>query len=351
MSKLKRIFGGIAGMSIVVLFWTISYWLVNLSFPTLDNLTSEYVKDLVIGLGGFFLMMSTFYLIGRLFRSRRDDVFHLLMDALRKISKGDFNVKLNLGRANMGHPFSMLASSINDMAEELSEMEKMRQNFISNVSHEIQSPLTSIRGFARALQNEKLSTDQRTHYIDIIITESIRLSKLSDNLMKLTSLESEHHPFALKSYRLDKQLQHVILVNEPQWLNKKITVEPDLEEVMINADADLLNQVWTNLLHNSIKFTEAQGTITISLKLTGENIIVQFIDTGSGISAEDQLHIFERFYKGDKSRNRNAAGSGLGLSIVKKIIDLHKGSIEVESEVGKGAAITVTLPINTQNSN
>jgi two-component system, OmpR family, phosphate regulon sensor histidine kinase PhoR len=344
MIKLKRIFGCIVGISIVILFWSISYWLVNFLFPTLENLTSEYVKDLIIGLVGFVLMLSTIYIIGKIFSSHREDVFLVIVDAIKQISKGNFKVKLNLGKIKGGHSFAAIANSINDMAEELGEMEKMRQAFISNVSHEIQSPLTSIRGFARALQNEKLSQSQRVHYIDIIITESIRLSKLSDNLMKLTALESEHHPFAANPYRLDKQLQQVILVNEPQWLAKKITVEPILEEIMITANADLLNQVWTNLLHNSIKFTEEHGSITIRLQQTEENTIVQFTDTGLGISREDQLHIFERFYKGDKSRNRNAAGSGLGLSIVKKIIDLHSGSIKVESEIGKGTTITVSIP-------
>ncbi|MCH5586510.1 HAMP domain-containing histidine kinase [Shimazuella sp. AN120528] len=345
MARLKKVLGPLAGIGIVLFFWSLSYWLVNLLFPTLKDVTSEYVKDLLIGFLGFVLMMSTMYLIGKIFSSRRDDVFHVIVDAIKQISKGNFKVKLNLGKLNKGHPFAALASSINDMAEELGEMEKMRQTFISNVSHEIQSPLTSIRGFARALQNNELSPSQRTHYIDIIITESIRLSKLSDNLMKLTSLESEHHPFVATDYRLDKQLQQVILVNEPQWLGKKITVEPILEEITIYADADLLNQVWTNLLHNSIKFTDEHGSITISLKQTGENTVVQFTDTGSGISEEDQLHIFERFYKGDKSRNRNAGGSGLGLSIVKKIVELHHGTIQVESKLGEGTTITVSIPL------
>ncbi|WP_028777889.1 sensor histidine kinase [Shimazuella kribbensis] len=345
MSKRKRVLGSLSGIGIVIFFWSISYWVIHLVFPTLEMVTNEYIKDLVIGLFGFILMISSFYLIGKLFRSRRDDVFHLLIDALSRIRKGDFNVKLNLGRTNMGHPFATLASSINDMAEELSEMEAMRQAFISNVSHEIQSPLTSIRGFARALQNDAISPSQRNRYLDIIITESNRLSKLSDNLMKLTSLESEHHPFSVKTYRLDKQLQQVILANEPQWLAKKITIEPILSEVEITADEDLLNQVWINLLHNSMKFTGENSTISITLKHIVENTIVEFIDNGIGIDPEDQQHIFERFYKGDKSRNRNAAGSGLGLSIVKKIVELHLGTITVKSEVGKGTKMTVSLPL------
>jgi signal transduction histidine kinase len=343
--KLKKVLGSLVGIGIVIIFWSISYWFVHLVFPTLETVTNEYIQDLVIGLLGFLLMISTFYLIGRFFRSHRDDVFQLLIDALSRIRKGDFNVKLNLNRTNLGHPFATLASSINDMAEELSEMETMRQTFISNVSHEIQSPLTSIRGFAHALQNDDISIEQRNRYLNIIITESNRLSKLSDNLMKLTSLESEHHPFSAKTYRLDKQLKQIILASEPQWLAKKITIEPILSEVQITADEDLLNQVWTNLLHNSLKFTGENGVITISLENVGENTIVKFIDNGVGIYPEDQLHIFERFYKGDKSRNRNATGSGLGLSIVKKIVELHLGTITVKSTIGKGTEMTVSFPL------
>lgn len=343
MSKGRKLLGSITGISIVVLFWSIAYWLVNLLFPILGIVTNEYVKDLLVGVLGFLLMVSTIYLIGKLFHSHRDDVFHIIVDAIKQISKGNFKVKLNLDRVNKGHPFATIATSINNMAEELNEMETMRQTFISNVSHEIQSPLTSIRGFARALQNDDITQSQRSHYIEIIITESIRLSKLSDNLMKLTSLESDH-PFTAKPYRLDKQLQQIILVNEPQWLAKNMTVEPILSEVEITADEDLLNQVWTNLLHNSMKFTNEHGTITISLEQVGNNAIIQFEDTGAGISPKDQLHIFERFYKGDKSRNRNEAGSGLGLSIVKKIVDLHHGTIEVKSKIGKGTKISISIP-------
>jgi signal transduction histidine kinase len=344
MAKWRKILGGITGIGIVVLFWSIAYWLVNLLFPILGIVTNEYVKDLLVGVLGFLLMISTIYLIGKIFRSHRDDVFHVIVDAIKQISKGNFKVKLNLDRVNSGHPFATIATSINNMAEELNEMETMRQAFISNVSHEIQSPLTSIRGFARALQNASLSESQQAHYVDIIITESIRLSKLSDNLMKLTSLESDHHPFTPKTYRLDKQIKQVILVHEPQWLSKNITIDPILSPVEIQADEDLLNQVWSNLLHNSIKFTNDAGTITVTLSQEKDHTVIQFKDTGSGISSTDQLHIFERFYKGDKSRSRNGAGSGLGLSIVKKIVDLHQGTIRVKSQVGKGTEIVISIP-------
>jgi signal transduction histidine kinase len=226
-------------------------------------------------------------------------------------------------------------------------MEKMRQEFISNVSHEIQSPLTSISGFARALRDTRLSEEERAHYLDIIETESIRLSKMSDNLLKLTSLESEHHPFEPKRYRLDKQLRAVVLACEPLWLDKSIDMDVSLEEGEIDADPDLMNQVWGNLIHNSIKFTPRGGTIGVELQFRDGEAAVRISDTGIGIGEEDLPRIFERFYKADKSRNRAGGGSGLGLSIVKKIVDLHHGSIDVQSRPGEGTVFTVRLPAGT----
>jgi two-component system, OmpR family, phosphate regulon sensor histidine kinase PhoR len=227
----------------------------------------------------------------------------------------------------------------------LGQMENMRQEFISNVSHEIQSPLTSIRGFAQALRDDQLSPAERHHYLEIIETESKRLSRLTDDLLKLSSLDAEQVKFEPQPYRLDKQIRSVILTCEPQWRDKSIEVEASLDEITINADADLLNQVWMNLLHNSIKFTPASGAISVSLHPQGERVEFRIADSGIGISPEEQVHIFERFYKADKSRTRSAGGSGLGLAIVKKIVDLHHGTIDLASEVGKGTTFTISLPL------
>lgn len=220
----------------------------------------------------------------------------------------------------------------------------MRQEFISNVSHEIQSPLTSISGFAHALKSENLSFKERSHYLQIIEMESIRLSKLSENLLRLTSLESDQTPFDQRDYRLDRQLRRIILANEPQWAEKNIEMDISLEALTITANEDLMDQVWINLLHNSIKFTPQEGTIKVHAQKTADNRLdVKITDTGIGMNKETLVHIFERFYKADSSRNRNFGGNGLGLPIVKRIIDLHKWGIQVQSEFGKGTEITVTL--------
>ncbi|MBP1997074.1 sensor histidine kinase [Paenibacillus eucommiae] len=276
-------------------------------------------------------------------RQKQVHLLKSMVDAMRRMAKGDFNVNLET------HPrfreFGVLVEGLNHMAVELSQMEKMRQEFISNVSHEIQSPLTSISGFSRALQNESLTFDERLHYLGIIETESFRLSKLSDNLLKLTSLESAHHPFEAKTYRLDKQLRNIVLACEPQWQDKEIDMDIHLDELSLVADEDLMSQVWINLINNSIKFTPHKGTIGIHLQLRDKVAEVRIWDTGTGISKEDQNHIFERFYKADKSRNRKNSGSGLGLSIVSKILDIHHASIRVESELGHGATFIIHLPL------
>lgn len=305
-------------------------WAPPVLFLQMINfLISILIAALLIKLGGRFDKQTT-------------GLFDSVIKAQKKISGGDFNVNLNKNMEGMG-PFGELVESVNDMALELSKMEKMRQEFISNVSHEIQSPLTSIRGFAQALRNEQLSSENRLHYLGIIEAESMRLSRLSDNLLRLASLEADTIKFEPRTYRLDKQIRSIVLACEPQWSDKNIHMKVALEETEINADEELMSQVFINLIHNSIKFTDEGGSVSVDLHQQGEQMKFRISDTGIGIAQEDQNYIFERFYKADKSRKPSVKGSGLGLSIVKKIMDMHHGIIEVESELGKGTTFTVLL--------
>ena len=179
----------------------------------------------------------------------------------------------------------------------------------------------------------------------------MRLSKLSDNLLALAALDTENRPFAPQYYRLDKQIRNLILACEPQWASKAIEMDVSFEEVTISADDDLLSQVWINLLANSIKFTPQGGRICVDLYQQGGTIAFGITDTGIGIAEVEQAHIFERFYKADKSRTRsNGGGSGLGLSITRKIIELHHGSIAVSSKLGEGTTFTVSLPVAQSSS-
>jgi signal transduction histidine kinase len=261
--------------------------------------------------------------------------------ATQRMAKGEFDVHLNLKRKD---ELGVLAQSFDHMAGELSHLEQMRQDFVSNVSHEIQSPLTSISGFAKALQNNSIAENDRFRYLNIIAAESDRLSKLSDNLLKLASLESDQHPFKPETYRLDEQIRQALVLYEPQWSAKNLNVIPELPIIKIKADRDQLSQVWNNLLGNSIKFTPDNGQIRIRINQDMDNVMVTIADSGIGISSEDQGRMFDRFFKADKSHSRAQGGNGLGLAIVKKIISLHHGDIQVSSTIGKGTQITVIIP-------
>jgi len=265
-----------------------------------------------------------------------------LTSATKRLAKGDFDVELGLKRKD---ELGALARSFNEMAVGLKQLERMRQEFVSNVSHEIQSPLTSIAGFAKALKDMKtIAEDERIQYLDIILTESGRLSRLSDHLLRLASLDSDRHPMAYATFRLDEQIRQAVVSCEPLWSEKNIQVDLDLPQAAeITADKDQLNQVWTNLLGNSIKFTPEGGFIHVEVQARLEGYTVTLTDSGIGIAPEQLDRVFERFYKTDRSRNRSV-GSGLGLAIVKKIVELHGGDIRIESQIGRGTTVIVHLP-------
>ena len=336
MNEKLKITLGILGFTGVLTLCTVAgHFLLSLiaTFPV----AADLVASLWVGFLLFALLSWTLHFIAGEFHqgdNHRRGSWEDTLTALEQISRGDFSVFLPESK---DVHFNDLTKAVNDMARNLGDLDKMRSDFISNVSHEIQSPLTSIGGFAALLKTD-LPEEERRRYAEIIETESRRLSGLSDNLMKLSSLDNK--TVTRHDFRLDKQLQNVILALEPHWAAKKITFEADLEKTTVNGDEELLSQVWTNLLHNAVKFTPQDGIIYVSLK----DGSIKIADTGCGIPQEELPRIFERFYKVDKARDRSLGGNGLGLSIVKKILDLHDWPIHVESELGKGTAFTITLP-------
>lgn len=267
-----------------------------------------------------------------------------LTKATKRIAAGDFNVKLNIKQTS---ELGTLARSFEEMMHDLQQLEQMRRDFVSNVSHEVQSPLTSISGYAQALKQVNLADHERSRYLDIIIAEAKRMSKMSDSLLKLSLLESQSQQLRLATLSLDEQIRRVIVALQPQWSARNIHFELDLQTVKVTADHDQLNQVWTNILANSIKFSKDGGVINVSILQDIKNVTVRISDSGIGIPLEDQKRIFERFFKADRSHSRKYEGSGMGLAIVKQIVSLHQGDIRVESEPGQGTTFIVTLPITT----
>lgn len=334
-NKLKTTFGILGFMVVLTLCAVAGHFLLSL-IKTLP-VVADIIASLWTGFLLFALLSWVIHLVAGRFHqgdNHRLGNWEDTLTALEQISRGNFSIFLP---ENKDAHFNDLTKAVNDMARSLGDLDKMRSDFISNVSHEIQSPLTSISGFAELLKTS-LSEEERRRYAEIIETESKRLSGLSDNLMKLSSLDNK--TITRHDFRLDKQLQNVILALEPHWVAKNLSLETDLQKTMVNGDEDLLSQVWTNLLHNAIKFTPQDGIVYVSLKYGA----VKIADTGCGIPQEELPRIFERFYKVDKARDRSLGGNGLGLSIVKKILDLHGWSINVESELGKSVIFTITFP-------
>lgn len=263
------------------------------------------------------------------------------VDALQKLSNGEFNTRLIIGKHDGNH-IKELKKAVNKTAAELGSTEVMRNDFINIISHEYKTPVASVLGYAKILKNPSVSNEEKEKYTDIIIDESRRLSSMTNNILLLTKFENTEIIPDRKPYALDEQLRSCVQLLSSQWLEKGINIEGDLSPVTYLGNADLMSHLWINLLDNAIKYTNENGTVSVTLKDGKESITVKIKDTGIVINPENIPHIFDKFYQEDKSRNKG--GNGLGLSIVKRLVDLCKGEINVQSEVGKGTCFTVTLP-------
>lgn len=261
-------------------------------------------------------------------------------NAAKQWASGNFKVKIP---ENGPDEIGLLSKTLNDMAAELSKLDRERQEFVANVSHEFQSPLTVIKGFSSVLLEDELEDAERKRSARIIMQEGERLSKLSDNLLRLVALESDSFIKVPECYDLSEQIRRTVLSFEPMWSSKQLDVEMNAQPVTICADAELLNQVWYNLMSNAIKFTPAGGKISIHVLAVLGELKVHFYDNGLPIALEDRDKIFERFFKADRARDRSIDGNGLGLFIVKKIVAIHRGRIEID-EQDNGKAFIVTLP-------
>jgi Signal transduction histidine kinase len=262
-----------------------------------------------------------------------------LTEATQKVAAGDFNVTVDI-RSN--DEIGILIKNFNRMAKELGAMEYLQKDFIRNVSHEFKTPIASIQGFARLLQNEGLPEEDRKEFSGIILEETNRLSRLSSNILRLSKLENQKEPAAKNEFNLDEQLRSVIVLLEPEWSKKELELDVSLEASVCSGDEELLQQVWINLIENAIKFSRQNGTIFIRSAKKEQMVEVEVTDTGIGMDAATQERVFERFYQGNASHS--SEGSGLGLSIVKRILELSGGEIQIKSSLNQGTSFLVRLP-------
>lgn len=265
-----------------------------------------------------------------------------ILAATDKIAAGDFSVRLRISHDYRRYSqFDYIKENLNKMAAELAKTEVLHTDFISNVSHELKTPLAVIQNYAAALQNESLDAKTRQKYADTLVSASKRLAALVTNILKLNKLENQELTPEYEKVRLGDMLAETIVQFDELIESKNLELECDLDEVELISCPNYLEIVWNNLLSNAIKFTDAGGKISVSVKRSEGGAVVKVSDTGCGISPETGAHIFEKFYQGDTSHSKE--GNGLGLALVKKVIDVIGGEITVESEEGKGSTFTVRL--------
>ena len=264
-----------------------------------------------------------------------------IMAALDKVMQGDFTVRIAPVKEFAGETgFNEIIKAINKMTAELQGTETLRTDFISNVSHELKTPLAVIGNYATMLQQPGISEKNRTEYAKAISRCSRRLADLITNILKLNKLENQQIFPQPQEFDLGEQLCECLLVFEDAWEAKNLEIETDIEEdVRIKSDPELLSLVWNNLISNAVKFTPDGGTIGLSLKTQAQYVVVQVRDTGCGMKPEVGQHIFERFYQGDTSHATQ--GNGLGLALVKRVVDILNGEIRVQSISGEGSIFTV----------
>ncbi|SHI74199.1 Signal transduction histidine kinase [Geosporobacter subterraneus DSM 17957] len=264
--------------------------------------------------------------------------------AAERLAAGDFTQRITIDTED---EIGQVTRTFNGMAEKLEAIEENRRSFIAAVAHELRSPLTLIKGFVEGILDGTVEEKDQRKYLQVISKEAGRLNKLTANLLDLQKMESDQYPIRIQVFDINELIRRTLLKydEEIERRNLEISLGLEGEKLMVTADRDAMEQVLTNLIDNAMKFVENRGAIELTSKAHMQRAWITVRDNGMGIPREEQPSIWERFYKVDKSRNRNKEGTGLGLYIVKKIIDRHGEQIRVESEVGKGTAFTFTLPL------
>lgn len=280
----------------------------------------------------------------RKIRTTYEEPMHKLAEATKKVADGDFSVYIApLNTVEKRDYLDVMILDFNKMVEELGSIETLKTDFVSNVSHEMKTPIAVIKNYAQILERGQVSEEQRVEYAKIIDDEAGRLSDLISNILKLNKLENQSLIPDRSVYDVCRQLCDCVLRFEDAWEEKGLEMEIELEDsAMVWADASLMEIVWNNLLSNAVKFTDPGGMITVRQTSSDCCICVSVSDTGCGMSGECIKRMFDKFYQGDTSHAKE--GNGLGLALVWRVLQMMEGTVWVESEEGKGSTFTITLP-------
>jgi len=297
----------------------------------------------ILSIGMLLPMGLIVALVSRVFSKTLNDQLNKLVLGLSQVAQGDFAIRLDSLKAG---PFSAAYEDFNRMSSELQSVQILKDDFINSFSHEFRTPIASIQGFAQLLLDRSVSKTDEALYLGIIASESARLSELAENTLLLSRLESQNIVLDKQYYSLDEQIRQCVILLSSRWTAKKVNLELDLKPVRFKANAELLQQLWINLLVNAIKFAPENGRVHVGLHELEGLVQVSVSDNGPGIAEEDIKKIFSKYYRG--SNTAGTSGLGLGLTIVKRILDLTQGVIDVENCPGGGAKFIVGFPSSPQ---
>jgi len=261
-----------------------------------------------------------------------------LMDGMSGLARGEYATRLSDGHSTVGR---RLTESFNTLATELENTEMLRSDFVNNFSHEFKTPIVSILGFARLLKRADLPEEKREEYLDIILSEATRLTDMAENVLNLAKIEKQLILTEISEFNLSEQIRTCILLLEKKWERKKLEIAFDEYEYRCTGNEELLKQVWINLLDNAVKFAPEGSRVTVCIASEPDKIAVSVASTGAEIAEETRKRIFEKFYQGDSSHATE--GTGLGLAIVGRIVQLHKGEVDVSYRDGCNV-FTVSFP-------
>lgn len=336
-SKLWLYLTGIVFATVLGVFLMVSgVWLLLYRFNVLTiNPLGRRIPILALSFVSLLLGVTIAVFVGKLIIAPIQNI----SNAFNELSHGNFSVKVSENERLA--EIRDMSRRFNAMTFDLAHIETLRSDFVVNVSHEFKTPIAAIEGYATLLQNPNLPADRRELYIAKILDNSSKLSELSSNILMLSKLENRQTVPQNVEYRLDEQIRKAILRLENKWAAKKLEFDIDLPSRMYRGCEQLLDQVWSNILDNAVKHSPEGGTIRVSMESGDSCVIVRIADCGDGMSEEVRKHIFEKFYQGDSSRK--AEGNGLGLALVKRILDLCGGTVEAESAPGEGAVFSVVL--------
>ena len=263
-----------------------------------------------------------------------------LGSAMNRVAGGDF--KLRIDSTSRSGDIQQLYRDFNVMVAELDKTEVLQSDFVSNVSHEFKTPINAIEGYAMLLQDADGATPEQREYVEKILHNTRRLSSLIGDILLLSKVENQTIAKEAKEFRLDEQVRQSILSLEPQWSEKEIDFDVELEEISYRGDARLLLHVWNNLIGNAVKFNPPNGAVRLRLNRADGGVVFTIEDEGPGIPPEARKHIFDKFYQGDSSHREE--GNGLGLALVKRILNVCGGEIQQENLPDRGSRFTVKLP-------